>query len=270
MKRFLRIFLSGLLLAIVAPILLGAAIGYARGWPESWRDADWTSAKLLPEPEFEPEASVRILAARTGRWKGIFAVHTWLVVKEKNAKAWVRYDVVGWGKPVRRDGYEADAFWYGNTPYVVTEIKGEAAARMIPEIEGVIAEYPWRVTGSYTVWPGPNSNSFIAWLTRHVAGLETEMPPTAIGKDYLGPGLHVAKTPSGTPSKTARAIAAVANWRVFGKYWRRSSSTVRFETSERPSLPCRSVSTRSTGRSAAGAWPWCTSPATSGTTGWWR
>jgi hypothetical protein len=110
----------------------------------------------------------------------------------------VRYDVVGWGKPVRRDGYEADAFWYGNTPYTVTEIKGAAAERMILEIEGVIAEYPWRAAGSYTVWPGPNSNSFIAWLTRHVAGLETEMPPTAIGKDYLGPGLRIAKTPSGT------------------------------------------------------------------------
>ena len=24
--------------------------------------------------------------------------------------------------------------------------------------------------GDYTVWPGPNSNSFIAWLTRHVPG----------------------------------------------------------------------------------------------------
>jgi hypothetical protein len=198
MKRFLRIFLGGLLLAIVVPILLGAAVGYARGWPETWRDADWSSARILPEPQLEPDASVRILAARTGRWKGIFAVHTWIVMKEKNADAWVRYDVVGWGKPVRRDGYEADAFWYGNTPYTVTEIKGAAAERMILEIEGVIAEYPWRAAGSYTVWPGPNSNSFIAWLTRHVAGLETEMPPTAIGKDYLGPGLRIAKTPSGT------------------------------------------------------------------------
>ena len=44
----------------------------------------------------------------------------------------------------------------------------------------------------------PNSNSFIAWLTRHVPGLETEMPATAIGKDYLGTGLRWASTPSGT------------------------------------------------------------------------
>jgi hypothetical protein len=86
MKRFLRIFLGGLLLAIVVPILLGAAVGYARGWPETWRDADWSSARILPEPQLEPDASVRILAARTGRWKGIFAVHTWIVMKEEKRR----------------------------------------------------------------------------------------------------------------------------------------------------------------------------------------
>ena len=80
---------------------------------------------------------------------------------------------------------------------------------MIREIERVIADYPWRAAGSYTVWPGPNSNSFIAWLTRHVAGLETEMPATAIGKDYLGPGLRLAKTPSGTGWQ-------VSAWGLFG------------------------------------------------------
>jgi hypothetical protein len=194
----LRIFLGGLLVAILVPVLLGTAIGYARGWPENWRAASWESSGVLPEAQSVPEASVRILAARTGRWKGIFAVHTWIVMKGRNDDAWVRYDVVGWGNPVRRDNYAADAFWYGNTPYVVNEIRGEAAERLIPAVERVIAAYPWRERGSYTVWPGPNSNSFIAWLTRHVPGLATELPATAIGKDYLGPGLAWAKTPSGT------------------------------------------------------------------------
>jgi hypothetical protein len=198
MRRYLTIFLLGLLAVIFVPILVGTAIGYARGWPESWRAASWESSGVLPEPSAEPEASVRILAARTGRWKGIFAVHTWIVMKEKGDAPWVRHDVVGWGSPVRRDNYAADAFWYGNTPYVVNEVRGEAAERMIPKIERVIAAYPWQEQGSYTVWPGPNSNSFIAWLTRNVPGLQTEMPATAIGKDYLGPGLKWARTPSGT------------------------------------------------------------------------
>jgi len=209
MKRALRIAALGLLIAIFVPILLGTAIGYARGWPDSWRNAKWTSSGLLPEALSDSQASVRILAARTGRWKGIFAVHTWIVMKPENSDAWVRYDVVGWGKPVRRDNYPADAFWYGNTPYVVNEIRGADAARMIPEIERATADYPWQRTGAYTVWPGPNSNSFIAWLTRHVPGLETEMPATAIGKDYLGPGLHWSRAPSGTGWQ-------VSAWGLFG------------------------------------------------------
>lgn len=198
MRRVLAIFFGGLLAVIFIPILVGTAIGYARGWPESWRAASWESSGVLPDAKSLPEASVRILAARTGRWKGIFAVHTWIVMKDKGDAPWVRHDVVGWGSPVRRDNYAADAFWYGNTPYIVNEIRGEAAERMIPKIERVIAAYPWQEQGSYTVWPGPNSNSFIAWLTRHVPGLQTEMPATAIGKDYLGPGLKWARTPSGT------------------------------------------------------------------------
>ena len=198
MRRILCIILGGLLAVILVPILLGTAIGYARGWPENWRQASWESSGVLPKAGAEPEASVRIMAARTGRWKGIFAVHTWIVMKAKGDEPWVRYDVVGWGKPVRRDNYAPDAFWYGNMPYVVNEVRGEAAERMIPAIERVIAAYPWQERGSYTVWPGPNSNSFIAWLTRHVPGLETEMPATAIGKDYLGTGLRWASTPSGT------------------------------------------------------------------------
>lgn len=96
MRRALLIFLGGLLVLVFVPILVGTAIGYARGWPESWRDASWQSSGLLPEARLEPAASVRILAARTGRWKGIFAVHTWIVMKGKNDDAWVRYDVVGW------------------------------------------------------------------------------------------------------------------------------------------------------------------------------
>ncbi|MBL8908223.1 MAG: DUF3750 domain-containing protein [Rhizobiales bacterium] len=194
----MAIFFGALLAVIFVPILVGTVIGYARGWPESWRAASWESSGVLPDAKSLPEASVRILAARTGRWKGIFAVHTWIVMKDRGDAPWVRHDVVGWGKPVRRDNYAADAYWYGNTPYIVNEIRGEAAERMIPEIERVIVAYPWQEQGSYTVWPGPNSNSFIAWLTRHVPGLQTEMPATAIGKDYLGPGLKWAKTPSGT------------------------------------------------------------------------
>ena len=56
--------------------------------------------------------------ARTGAWKGIFAVHSWIVFKRANARDWTRYDVVGWGNPVRTNDWPPDGRWYGNTPVV--------------------------------------------------------------------------------------------------------------------------------------------------------
>ena len=46
------------------------------------------------------------------------------------------------------------------------------------------------------MWPGPNSNTFTAWVARAVPELEVDLPPTAIGKDYSGAKL-LASAPSG-------------------------------------------------------------------------
>ena len=47
------------------------------------------------------------------------------------------------------------------------------------------------------MYPGPNSNTYTAWVGRHIPELKLDLPPTAIGKDYLGYGV-IAKAPSGT------------------------------------------------------------------------
>lgn len=187
-----------LFFALVVPILVGAALSLWHGWPDSWRTANWGSSGLLPKAEQVPEAQVMILAARTGRWKSIFAEHMSLVLKPKGAGEWTRYDVVGWGEPVRRNAFAADAFWYGNRPYVVAAFSGPEAEALIPRITAAIAAYPYSTPGSYVVWPGPNSNSFVAWVVRHTDGFAVELPPVAVGKDYLGLGLGLARAPSGT------------------------------------------------------------------------
>jgi hypothetical protein len=99
---------------------------------------------------------------------------------------------------VRRNGWAADAFWYGNRPYVVSDISGADAAALIPRIEASIAAYPYAARGAYTVWPGPNSNSFVAWVVRNTEGFAAELPPVAVGKDWLGQGLALARAASGT------------------------------------------------------------------------
>ena len=80
LKKLLLVFL----LLLFAPIAASAAryfwIGDAHG---NWQTADRSSAGLLAVANAHPQAVVRVYAARTVRWRGIFAVHTWIVVKEK-------------------------------------------------------------------------------------------------------------------------------------------------------------------------------------------
>ncbi|NJM30193.1 MAG: DUF3750 domain-containing protein [Rhizobiales bacterium] len=198
MRRLFRSLFWFALIAIVTPVAIGTGLGYARGWPENWRSASWDSSGLLPEASSLPDAEVMILATRTGRWKSIFAEHMSIVLKEQGASEWVRYDVVGWGNPVRRNNYPADAYWYGNKPYVVYRLEGVEAAALIPKIAASVAAYPFAQRGSYTVWPGPNSNTFVAWVVRNTEGFAAELPPAAVGKDWLGNGLGFDRAPSGS------------------------------------------------------------------------
>ncbi|MGO4572866.1 DUF3750 domain-containing protein [Microvirga sp. 2TAF3] len=164
----------------------------------NWRSADWSSAELLPQPAAAPQAIVAIYAARVGRWRGIFAHHTWVVVKEEGASQYTRYDKVGWGSPVRTNGWAPDGRWFGNVPQPILFIEGEAAARLIPQIQKAVAAYPYRFSGNYNAWPGPNSNTFVAHVMRSVPELGTALPPTALGKDWQPFRDIVGLTPSRT------------------------------------------------------------------------
>ncbi|MFX9630876.1 DUF3750 domain-containing protein, partial [Acinetobacter baumannii] len=48
------------------------------------------------------------------------------------------------------------------------------------------------------IWPGPNSNSFVAHIGRQVPDLRLSLPPTAVGKDFLVDSDLVGSAPSGT------------------------------------------------------------------------
>lgn len=191
--RYLALFVA---LTILLPISIGGALSYARGWPENWKVASWASSGLLPEASAVQPATVMILSTRTGRWKSIFAEHMSIVVKPERAAVWTRYDVVGWGNPVRKNAYAADALWYGNVPRFIYKVDGPKAAGLIPLIEASVQRYPYQKRGTYTVWPGPNSNTFVAWVVRQTPGFDAELPPVAVGKDWLGSGFSTARAPS--------------------------------------------------------------------------
>ena len=181
-----RVLPSILILALLfaVPIAL-SSISYLLGDRQSnWRTADRSSAGLLPEPSKHPEAIIRVFAARTVRWRGIFAVHSWIVVKERGAPHYTRYDYTAWGEPIRVDGFAPDGRWFGAVPETVVSVDGEISERLIPKIRSVIEKYKFSSYGDYRPWPGPNSNTFVQAALDAVPELKAVLPPTAIGKDY--------------------------------------------------------------------------------------
>ena len=176
-----------LLFAIfLSPILARAALYAMSSDPRSWRDADWSSTGLLPAASAYKPARVIVFTGKAGAWKGVFAVHSWIVLKHANASNWKRYDVVGWGNPVRADNWPPDGRWYGNTPVAIADISGAQAEAIIPKIEAAVRDYGYAHAGDYRVWPGPNSNSFTAAVLRAVPELGVALPPNAVGRDYRG------------------------------------------------------------------------------------
>jgi hypothetical protein len=78
------------LLLIIGPVVMSAAnylMGERRG---NWQTADRSSAGILPDASEHPDALIRVYAARTVRWRGIFAVHSWIIVKERGAAHYTR------------------------------------------------------------------------------------------------------------------------------------------------------------------------------------
>lgn len=193
-----RIVIYAFLALFALPLAAHACwwLAVDRGVP--WSQADWSSARLLPAARAKVDAGVYVYAARTGRWKGIFSHHCWIVLKEKGGAGYTRYDKVGWGRPVRVNNWAPDAYWYGHDPQLIASFEGAAAEAMIPRIQAAIARYPYANSGDYRVWPGPNSNTFVAYILSAVPEAQVALPPTAVGKDFRALSAAVGLTPSHT------------------------------------------------------------------------
>ena len=165
-----------------------------------WRTASREPMGLAPDAALHPGAVVQVYAARAFGWRGVFGVHSWVAVKPARAKAYTVYEVIGWklrwdDTAVSIGERDADARWFGNAPELLAEKRGAEAEALIPRIDKAARSYPHG--DEYSAWPGPNSNTFTAWVTREVPELRADLPPTAIGKDYLGNSVFAA-APSGS------------------------------------------------------------------------
>ena len=164
-----------------------------------WRAASREPAGIAPDPRYIREAIVQVYAARTFSWSGAFAVHTWIALIPKNAETYETTEMLGWGSDesyiVTNNVVNPDRYWFGSKPNFIKVLIGEKAEIAISEIQRAIDIYPW--PHSYRSWPGRNSNTFTAWIVRHYPSLTADLPPTEIGKDYLGSNRFISKAPSG-------------------------------------------------------------------------
>ena len=133
MRRPIKKIVLTILAIFLFPLAVHGALYFVQSRPQSYDRADWSSTGMLPVADADHAARLLIFTGRTGRWKGIFAVHSWVVFKPENAAGWNRYDVVGWGQPVRNNGWAPDGRWYGDAPRVLLDVRGPQAAAVSSE-----------------------------------------------------------------------------------------------------------------------------------------
>ena len=193
---------SGLLLLglFLLPVLVSGCLPYGRdGVP--WYEARRDSSGLAPDPATTAEAVIQIYAARAVSWRGVFSMHTWIAVKPTGAPRYTRYEVLGFGvangaPAVRIDRMGPDNYWFGARPQIILDRRGPDVDAMIEGIAAAVARYPY--PHEYRAWPGPNSNTFTAYIARQVPELGLDLSSNAIGKDFLPEGALFAKAPSGS------------------------------------------------------------------------
>jgi len=192
----------GLLLPalFLLPVLVSGCLPYGRdGVP--WYEARRDPTGLAPDPATTPEAVIQVYAARAVSWRGIFSMHTWIAVKPSGAPRYTRYEVLGFGvadgsPAIRIDRMGPDNYWFGARPQIILDRRGPDVDAIIERIRGAVLSYPY--PHEYRAWPGPNSNTFTAYIARQISELGLDLPSNAIGKDFLPEGALFAKAPSGS------------------------------------------------------------------------
>ena len=169
-------------------ILLLTSVMVGCGQHRDWRTTTRQSAGIAPDPQQTRDAVVHVYGADTWGWRGWFAIHTWVAAKRSDENFYTVYDVVGWrgyggGNVVRVRPDIPDRHWYGAEPELLVAHRGPQVDHLIDAIDAAVRSYPWRHT--YKAYPGPNSNTFTAWVGRQVPELELDLPFSAIGQGFV-------------------------------------------------------------------------------------
>ncbi|TQV88091.1 DUF3750 domain-containing protein [Aliikangiella coralliicola] len=171
--KFIKIYLA---LSLLSTLMVSCAINDKK-----------TVGTFAPKGNEFNDAVIQVYAARTWGAKKFVSVHTWISVKPEGADEYTSYEIIGWrlrrgGTALRQRNNRPDKDWWGHQPELLLDIRGDKAARLIPDVIKAVEDYPYK--DNYHAWPGPNSNTFTAYIGRQVPELGLDLPSTAIGKDY--------------------------------------------------------------------------------------
>ncbi len=172
-------------LLILAPLVVVIANCSAN---RDWRTASREPAGIAPDPSSTSEAVLQVYGASAWGWRGWFAIHTWISAKRSGENYYTVYEVIGWrehrGMPVLRIAKDyPDRHWFGEKPELLVGHQGPGVDKLIAAVERAAQDYPWKT--SYKVFPGPNSNTFTAWVAKKVPELELDLPFSAIGSGFV-------------------------------------------------------------------------------------
>ena len=90
-------------------------------------------------------------------------------MKRAGAPSFTTYQVIGWrylhgGSPLSVSEGPPGRKWFGATPEIYVDSRGPEVEGLIDKIEAAVAAYPFM--DFYRTWPGPNSNTFTASITK--------------------------------------------------------------------------------------------------------
>jgi hypothetical protein len=137
-----------------------------------------------------------------GAWYKGLAHHAWIDIHKAGDPKWLRIECAGSVFGVLFSDLDAeearlDHRFDGHTVHLLGWLDGEAAHRAALAIEARAHELDAFYGENYRLWPGPNSNTFVAEVARAAPDLGFVFDPNCIGKDYPGwidVGLTASKT----------------------------------------------------------------------------
>ncbi len=183
-NRFLR-----RLKKFTVAVMLFVVLSISSLWVTSWAlEPQPFGTAQAPDPLDYQDAIIQVYGADVWGFRGNFAIHTWIATKARGAAEYQVYQVIGWrlrrGRSVVSITEDNPSRpWYGSPAILLHEIRGDAAEALIDQVHDAALSYPF--DREYKMWPGPNSNSFTAWIGLEVPGLNLELPVKAIGQSWM-------------------------------------------------------------------------------------